>query len=66
MVSSYCSSEQPLSEVPEISLGELLRDYAAESVDLLKIDCEGGEYAILENSPAEVFRHIRNIVFDSI
>jgi FkbM family methyltransferase len=64
MVSAYYPSEQPLSAVPGISLGELLRDHAVESVDLLKIDCEGGEYAILESSPADVLSRIRNIVFE--
>jgi FkbM family methyltransferase len=64
MVSAYYPSEQPLSAVPGISLGELLRDHAVESVDLLKIDCEGGEYAILESTPADVLSRIRNIVFE--
>lgn len=64
MVSAYCSSEQPLSFVSGISLGELLRDHAVESVDLLKIDCEGGEYAILESTPTDVLSRIQNIVFE--
>jgi FkbM family methyltransferase len=64
MVSAYYPSEQPLSVVPGISLGQLLRDHAVESVDLLKIDCEGGEYAILESTPADVLSRIRNIVFE--
>jgi FkbM family methyltransferase len=64
MVSAYSASEQPLSVVSGISLGQLLHDYAVESVDLLKIDCEGGEYAILESTPADVLSRIRNIVFE--
>jgi FkbM family methyltransferase len=64
MVSAYFPCEQPLSTVPGISLGQLLRDHAVESVDLLKIDCEGGEYAILESTPADVLSRIRNIVFE--
>lgn len=63
-VSAYAPSEQPLSAVPGISLGQLLRDHAVENVDLLKIDCEGGEFEILESTPAEVFSRIRNIVFE--
>jgi len=35
-----------------------------ETADLLKIDCEGGEYEILESTPAEVLSRIRNIVFE--
>ena len=64
MVSAYCQGEQPLSAVAGISLEQLLRDHAVESVDLLKIDCEGGEYAILESIPADVLSRIRNIVFE--
>jgi len=64
MVSAYAPSEQPLSAVPGISLGQLLRDHEVENVDLLKIDCEGGEFAILESTSAEVFSRIRNIVFE--
>jgi hypothetical protein len=52
MVSAYCSSERPLKAVSGISQGQLLRDHAVESVDLLGIDYEGGEYEILENTPA--------------
>jgi FkbM family methyltransferase len=63
-VSAYAPTEQPLSAVPGISLGQLLRDHAVENVDLLKIDCEGGEFAILESTPTEVFSRIRNIVFE--
>jgi FkbM family methyltransferase len=64
MVSAYCSSEQPLTSVPGISLSQLLEDYVVEDVDLLKIDVEGGEYAILESTPSSVFSRIRNIVFE--
>jgi FkbM family methyltransferase len=64
MVSAYCPSEQALSVVPGISLGQLLREHALESVDLLKMDCEGGEYSILESTPADVLSRIRNIVFE--
>jgi FkbM family methyltransferase len=64
MVSAYHPGVQHLSAVPGISLGDLLRDHAVESVDLLKIDCEGGEYAIIESTPADVFRRIRHIVFE--
>jgi FkbM family methyltransferase len=64
MVSAYFPCEQPLRAIPGISLEQLLRDYAVERVDLLKIDCEGGEYAILESTSAQVFSCIRNIVFE--
>jgi FkbM family methyltransferase len=63
MVSAYSQGES-LTAVAGISLSQLLRDHAVESVDLLKIDCEGGEYAILEGTPADVLSRIRNIVFE--
>jgi FkbM family methyltransferase len=64
MVSAYYLSDQPLSAVSGISLGQLLRDHAVESVDLLKIDCEGGEFVILESTPSDVLSRIKNIVFE--
>lgn len=64
MVSAYYPSERPLAAVSGISLGQLLRDHAIETVELLKMDCEGGEYSILESAPAEVLGSIRNIVFE--
>lgn len=64
MVSAYSQSEQPLKSVPGTSLAQLLQDHAVENVDLLKIDCEGGEFAILESTPADVFSRVRNIVFE--
>jgi FkbM family methyltransferase len=64
MVSAHCENAQPMSSVPGISLGQLLRDHSVEYVDLLKIDVEGAEYAILEGTSSDVFRRVRNIVFE--
>jgi FkbM family methyltransferase len=64
MVSAYSGTGQPLSTVPGISLEELLREHSVESVDLLKIDCEGGEYAIFQSTPSGVLSRIQNIVFE--
>jgi FkbM family methyltransferase len=64
MVSAYYQRGEQLTAVPGISLSKLLQDYAVESVDLLKIDCEGGEFAILESTQSDVFSRIRNIVFE--
>ncbi|HTZ58183.1 MAG TPA: FkbM family methyltransferase [Acidobacteriaceae bacterium] len=63
-VSAYSGSTTGLADVPGISLAQLLRDYSLDVVDLLKIDCEGGEYAIIESTSSEVFTRIRNIVFE--
>jgi len=64
MVSGYYPTEQRLSTVPGVSLAALLRDHRIDRVDLLKIDCEGGEFEILESTPTDVFRIIRNLVFE--
>ena len=64
MVSAYFQSERPLSSVPGISLEQLFKDHEIESVDLLKMDIEGGEYAILQSTPSEVLKRVRNIVFE--
>jgi FkbM family methyltransferase len=64
MVSAHYQTGQQLTAVPGISLSDLLRDHAVESVDLLKIDCEGGEFAILESTPSDVYSRIQNIVFE--
>ena len=64
MVSAYFPSDRPMSSVPGVSLGQLLKEHSIESVDLLKIDCEGGEFEILESTPADVFSRIRNIIFE--
>jgi len=64
MVSAYGPGEQPLSAVAGISLRQLLQDHAVGNVDLMKIDVEGGEYAILESAPTDVLSRIQNIVFE--
>lgn len=64
MVSAHYRTEQALSVVPGISIEEILRSHAVETVDLLKIDCEGGEFEILESVSTDVLRRIRNIVFE--
>jgi len=63
-VSAYFQRGHDVAAVPGISLSQLLRDHGVESVDLLKIDCEGGEFAILESTPSDVYGRIRNIVFE--
>ena len=64
MVSAHYQSGQKLTAVSGISLAELIKLYALEEIDLLKIDCEGGEFEILESTPSEVFIRIHNIVFE--
>jgi FkbM family methyltransferase len=64
MVSAYHGGEQPTRAVSGISLSQLLQDHSVDTVDLLKMDIEGGEYAVLESTPTELLSRIRNIVFE--
>jgi FkbM family methyltransferase len=67
-----CSSSEPFEEfhhspaksinVPCIALDAFIQEHAVETIDLLKIDCEGSEFEILLHS--EQFRRgiVKNIV----
>lgn len=43
------------------TLAEIIESNALSSVDMLKIDCEGAEYDIFYNAPADVFTKIKEI-----
>lgn len=62
--SSQWYSEHEQRTVASIPLAELLATNGVDRVDLLKVDCEGGEYAILTDAPADVLDRIENIVFE--
>lgn len=49
--------------VPAVSLTEILRQL--ETVDLLKLDCEGSEYPILYGTPPERLRTVRAIAMEA-
>ena len=48
--------------VPVISLDAIIDKYAITEIELLKIDCEGGEYDILYDSTYVKNRYVANIV----
>lgn len=60
----YGTSHGALKKVPGISLAEIMKIHGLPRIDLLKIDCEGGEYTILLTAPDEVLRATRNFVFE--
>lgn len=64
MVSAYGNPIQERKPVPGITLAALAEEHHLEDIDLLKIDCEGGEYDILSTVSASLFLHIENIVFE--
>jgi len=63
-VSAYGESTSERTRIPGISLASLVEDHGLKEIDLLKIDCEGGEYEILATTPSEVLHSIQNIVFE--
>lgn len=60
----YETSNRELKMVPGIGLRKLMQEYEISTIDLLKIDCEGGEYSILLSTPCTVLERIRNLVFE--
>lgn len=50
--------------VESISLMEILDSYNIEKCDLLKLDCEGSEYMILDSLPVSYFNKIKKIVME--
>lgn len=60
----YDSGNLSGKTIPGVTLASLVEDHGLRAIDLLKIDCEGGEYTILSTTPAEVFDRIRNVVFE--
>ncbi len=47
-----------------LSLPDLLAEYDVDTVDLLKLDCEGSEFSILYSCPDEVFPRIRRLAME--
>lgn len=52
------------TQVQCLTLQDVLSEYAIATCDLLKIDCEGGEYEILMKAPPEVYANINNILLE--
>ena len=63
-VSVYKSDPSSARSVPSITLEDLFNAHELRCVDLLKLDCEGSEYAILLGAPLELFKRIRNIAME--
>jgi FkbM family methyltransferase len=50
--------------VPTTTLEALVSDYHLESIDLMKIDCEGSEYEVMRSATPPVLGRIRAIVME--
>ena len=58
---------EPTDEVQKaqtITLEKILSRHNLGQVDLLKIDCEGAEFTIIEDSPSTVFERVSNIFLE--
>jgi len=53
-----------LDRVQAVSLQEVLKANRLDSVDLLKLDCEGAEFDILLGSQPEVVRHFKRMIME--
>jgi FkbM family methyltransferase len=47
-----------------LTLSEIFSTFKINSCDLLKIDCEGAEYEIILNAPADVLKRIQKITLE--
>ena len=56
--------EKTSLRVQSISLAGVFEKTELESCDLLKLDCEGAEYAILFAAPQSILEHVRYIVME--
>jgi FkbM family methyltransferase len=63
-VSAYWYQDAESRTVPSVTVAEVLEDYKLDSIDLLKVDCEGGEYDIFPNLTDATYSRINNIVFE--
>lgn len=57
-------SEARETMVPVISLETLVNETVTDEIDLMKLDCEGAEFAFLLNKPATLFKRIKRIVME--
>jgi len=52
------------AEIPVITFDQLVQDSVNTMIDLLKLDCEGAEYAILLGASAESLARVQRIVME--
>ncbi|MDY7078669.1 MAG: FkbM family methyltransferase [Chloroflexota bacterium] len=57
------ASEQTLA-VPSLTLADMFRRLELERCNLLKLDCEGAEYAILFDAPDAILGSVERIVME--
>lgn len=55
------TSSKPTVKVDSVSLTSVLEQFGDAEVDLIKCDCEGGEYSIIEQITPDAAARIRNL-----
>jgi FkbM family methyltransferase len=63
-VSAFGTAKTARIPIPSTTLPDVIADFNLTDIDLLKVDCEGGEYDIFESLPDHYFAGIHNIVFE--
>lgn len=63
-VSAYLYRGAEQRRVPSVTLADVFETHRLDAVDLLKVDCEGGEYDIFPAAPDHLYSRIRNIAFE--
>ena len=64
VVAALVQPDARFEEVEGLTLPDLFREYELTGCDLLKMDCEGAEYQILQSLPASVAQRIRRLVME--
>lgn len=60
----FQQDESLTTEIPAITFNQLVQDSGDSIIDLLKLDCEGAEYAILMAASAESLACVQRIVME--
>lgn len=50
--------------VQSTTLEQIIKKHNLSKIDLLKLDCEGAEFEILENCPKEIFNKVQNLYIE--
>jgi FkbM family methyltransferase len=64
IVRSLAGNASRGEKVEAVRLQDLFARYAIQRCDFLKLDCEGAEFEILENMPAEIARRIVRLAME--
>jgi len=62
--SDFDSQNKHTLTVPGISLDEIIGQNNLQHIDLIKVDCEGSEYPIIYETPAEAWRKINMLTIE--